>query len=251
MSGFIKRRFQARCGALSCALFGVLITWLPDSYGALTISSTRVVFDSDKRNVSLTVSNPSDKPFAVQTWVNTAADDQITSVPFIASPPLFRLNANKEQQVQINGLPNTLPNDRESLFYFNVQELPPLEAVPNNQLNIALRTRIKLFYRPVEIKSNPLDRLRDLRWSVQNIDGKSRLLVTNPSPFHVSFVRIELKANGQTVRLKDTPMAEPMTTQHFELDGFKPTPGMQVNFSVITDYGGFTAPMTLPVGLDS
>ncbi|WP_071550462.1 fimbrial biogenesis chaperone [Pseudomonas frederiksbergensis] len=251
MFGFTKHPAQVRCGILSCALFGALTLWVPHSHAALTISSTRVVFDSDKRNVSLSVSNPSNKPFAVQTWVNTAADDQATAVPFIASPPLFRLNAGKEQHVQINGLPNTLPNDRESLFYFNVQELPQLQASDTNQLNIALRTRIKLFYRPVEIKSNPVDRLQELRWSIQHIDGKPRLQVINPSPFHVSFVRVELRANGQTVTLKETPMAEPMATQHFELDGLKPTPGMQVNFSVITDYGGYTAPMTLPVGLDS
>lgn len=251
MSGFIKRSAHYRAGVLSCALFAVLGTWLPNSYGALTISSTRVVFDSDKRNVSVNVSNPSDKPFAVQTWVNTAADDQTTAVPFIASPPLFRLNASKEQQVLINGLPNTLPKDRESLFYFNVQELPQLQPGETNQLNIALRTRIKLFYRPVEIKSNPLDKLKDLRWSIQNINDKPHLQVNNPSPFHVSFVRIELTANGQTVRLKDTPMAEPMATQRFELEGLKPIPGMQVNFSVITDYGGYTTPMTLPIDLDS
>jgi chaperone protein EcpD len=250
MFGFNKYSDRVRSGIFSCALFGILTTWIADSHAALTISSTRVVFDSDKRNVSLNISNPSNKPFAVQTWVNTAEDDQTTAVPFIASPPLFRLNANKEQQVQINGLPNTLPKDRESLFYFNVQELPQLEAGNDNQLNIALRTRIKLFYRPVEIKSKPLDQLQDLRWSIQHINGKPRLQVSNPSPFHVSFVRIELRANGKTITLKETPMAAPMATQDFDLDGLKPAPGMQVNFSVITDYGGYTTPVTLPVAFD-
>lgn len=250
MFGLIKRPAKVGGGALSCALFCALVTWFPDSYAALTISNTRVVFDSDKRNVSLTVSNPSNKPFAVQTWVNTAADDQTTAVPFVASPPLFRLNAGKEQQVQINGLPNHLPKDRESLFYFNIQEIPQLEAAESNQLNIALRTRIKLFYRPVELKSDPLDTLKDLSWSVKKSEGKPRLVVSNPTPFHVSFVRIELSANGHKVTLKDSPMALPREDQSYELDGLKPTPGMQVNFSVITDYGGYSAPMTSPVSLD-
>jgi chaperone protein EcpD len=250
MFGFIKQPAPLRAGVLACVLLGTTTLWLPNSYGALTVSSTRVVFGSDKRNVSVSITNPSDKPFAVQTWVNTEADDQTTAVPFIASPPLFRLNAGKEQQVQINGLPNTLPRDRESVFYFNVQEIPQREASQDNQLNIALRTRIKLFYRPVELKSNPLDVLKDLSWSVKKVDGKSRLVVTNPTPFHVSFVRIELSANGQKVDLKETPMALPRGSQTYDLNGLKPSPGMQVNFSVITDYGGFTKPMTLPVVLD-
>ncbi|MNR55103.1 hypothetical protein D3C85_1754170 [compost metagenome] len=66
----------------------------------------------------------------------------------------------------------------------------------------------------------------------------------------MSFVRIELHANGQKVTLKDTSMALPMATQRYELNGFKPTPGTQVSFSVISDYGGHTAPMTQPVGLE-
>ncbi|WP_278940016.1 fimbrial biogenesis chaperone [Pseudomonas helleri] len=250
MLSFPKTRARFSNRALTCVLLGVIIVWLPNSYGALTVNSTRVIFDSDKRNVSVRVSNPSSKPFAVQTWVNTAADDQITPVPFITSPPLFRLNAAKEQHVQINGLPNTLPSDRESLFYFNVQEIPQREASDNNQLNIALRTRIKVFYRPAELNSTLLDSLQHLQWSVRKVDGHARLIVNNPGPFHVSFVRIELSADEQTVSLKDTSMALPLTTQLYELDGFKPGPDMKVHFSVITDFGGYTPPMTLPVALD-
>lgn len=223
---------------------------LSNSHAALTVSSTRVVFDSDKQNVSLRVSNPSTKPFAVQTWVNTITDDQTTAVPFIASPPLFRLNAGKEQQVQINRLPHSLPKDRESLFYFNVQEIPQREASEANQLNIALRTRIKLFWRPIELTGNPLDSLKDLQWSIQSLDGKPRLIVNNPTPFHVSFIRIELSANGKIFSLKDTSMSSPLDTQTYELEGFKPTAGMQVTFSIINDFGAFSAPMTLPVALD-
>ena len=250
MSGLTNHSVRNRTGLLAAFLLGATSFWLPESYAALTVSNTRVVFDSDKRNVSLIVHNPSNKPFAVQTWVNTAADDQTTAVPFIASPPLFRLNAGKEQQVQLNALPHTLPKDRESLFYFNVQELPQREGADINQLNISLRTRIKLFYRPVEIKRNALDALKDLSWSVKKIDGQSRLVLNNPTPFHVSFVRIELNANGESVSLKDTPMSLPLESRSYELDGFKPRPGMQVSFSVITDYGGYTDPMTLPVQFD-
>ena len=245
MFGCIKNSARLKGGLLACFLLG-----LPNSHAALTISSTRVVFDSDKRNVALRVYNPSTKPFAVQTWVNTITDDQTTAVPFIASPPLFRLNANKEQQVQINGLPQSLPKDRESLFYFNVQEIPPLEAGEANQLNVALRTRIKVFWRPTELTGNPLDSLKDLQWSIKSIDSKPRLIVNNPSPFHVSFIRIELSANGQTFSLKDTTMSPPMDVQTYELDGLTPTEGMQVTFSTINDFGAFTAPMTLPVALD-
>jgi P pilus assembly chaperone PapD len=209
-----------------------------------------VIYSADKRNVSLTIVNPSDKAFAVQTWVNTATDDQTTAVPFIVSPPLFRLNAGKEQQIQINSLPNTLPRDRESLFYFNAQEIPQVTASEGNQLNIALRTRIKLFYRPQELKDNPLDKLKELTWSINKTDGIAHLSVNNPSPFHVSFIRIEVTGNGKTLALDNTAMLAPFSTQRYDLQSVAPGPGLQVNFSVISDYGGFTQPITLPISLD-
>lgn len=237
----------ARPTLAACMTALMLTTYLPASHAALTLNGTRVVFDGGKRSVSMIVSNPSDRTFAVQTWVNTAADDTSTAVPFIPSPPLFRLNPGKEQHVQINGLPHSLPTDRESLFYFNVQEIPQASAEEGNVLNIALRTRIKLFYRPAELKDNPVSRLKDLQWSISQVNGKAQLQVNNPTPFHVSFARLEVKGNGQQQALPNAEMLAPLATQTYPLDGIKAQPGLQVEFSAINDYGGYSQPLSLPV----
>ncbi|MNF08484.1 hypothetical protein D3C80_2089160 [compost metagenome] len=63
----------------------------------------------------------------------------------------------------------------------------------------------------------------------------------------MSFIRIEVLSNGQTVALDNTAMLAPLSSQRFDLQGVKPDQGMQVTFTTITDYGGFTAPITLPV----
>jgi chaperone protein EcpD len=247
MFGSIKT-FCRDSAARPCAMAALLLAiHAPASHGALTLSATRVVFESDKRNVSLVVANPSDKPYAVQTWVNTQADDTTTAVPFMVSPPLFRVNPGKEQQVQINGLPNTLPSDRESLFYFNAQEIPQVESDQSNVLNIAIRTRIKLFYRPSQLKDNPNVRLKDLQWSLQHIDGQPRLVVNNPTPFHYTFHRLEVSASGQSRTLATPPMVMPLDRQVYPLDNLKPGADMQVSFTTINDYGGITPPMSQPV----
>ena len=249
MFGLFKQAATSRPTLAACMTALMLTSYLPASQAALTLNGTRVVFDSDKRSVSLIVANPSDRTFAVQTWVNTAADDTTTAVPFIPSPPLFRLNPGKEQHIQINGLPNTLPTDRESLFYFNVQEIPQAEASDGNVLNIALRTRLKLFYRPAQLKENPTSRLKDLQWSVKEVAGKTQLVATNPGPFHVSFIRLEVTGNGQTLKLKNAAMLGPLGTQSYDLKGMKAKPGLQVVFSAINDYGGYSVPLTVPVQL--
>jgi P pilus assembly chaperone PapD len=50
--------------------------------------------------------------------------------------------------MRINAMPDAamLPQDREH-FYFNVREVPPKSERPN-VMQLALHTKIKLFYRP-------------------------------------------------------------------------------------------------------
>lgn len=232
---------------LPTATFALWLAYLPASQAALSLGATRVVFDSDKRSVSLIVRNPGTRPFAVQTWVNTAADDTTTAVPLLTAPPLFRLDPENEQQVQINGLPNDLPTDRESLFFFNVQEIPQVETNNDNVLAIALRTRIKLFYRPVQLQGDPMDRLGELRWAVQRIEGKPHLTVDNPTPFHLSFSRLEVSGGGRTLKPKSAPMVAPLSRQVYAFDDLPSTHDLRVTFSAINDYGGYSTAHSAPL----
>lgn len=234
---------------LRAAALLLLATWLPASQAALSLASTRVVFDSDKRSVSVVVNNPSDSTFAVQTWVNTEADDTTTAVPLIASPPLFRIDPGKAQLVQINALPGDLPDDRETLFFFNVQEIPQARGDQRNVLNIALRTRIKLFYRPNGLGTDPMSRLDELRWSVERRDGKPHLVVDNPTPFHFSFSRLELRSGERLSLPGGSPMATPLSRQHFALETLEVGSDLQVTFAAINDYGGYSDPLSKPVRL--
>lgn len=230
------------------ALASALALWLAfaaaPSHGALTIGATRVVFEGAQRNTTVMVRNPSSQVFAAQVWVNTEADDTTTAVPFMPSPGLFRLDPGKEQLVRINGLPNELPQDRESLFFFNLQEIP--QARPSadtaNVLTIALRTRIKVFYRPNAIKGDPHKRLGELTW---HWDPTARqLLVHNPTPYHITFKRVTV-AEGDAGRV-EPGMVAPFADQRFDLPAGQGQP-KQVRFSAINDYGGISEPLSVTV----
>lgn len=220
------------------------------SHAALTLSSTRIVFDSDKTSTSIIIRNPSKQPYAVQTWVNTVADNATVAVPFLVVPQLFRLSPGKEQQVQINNLPNNLPNDRESLFFLNAQEIPQANKEAGNVLNIALRTRIKLFYRPQQIKGSPSGQLKHLEFSLHDNNGQPQLQVTNPTPFHYTFSRLEISSKGQQTAVKAIDMVAPFAQQTYPAPGIKPAPGLQARFSIINDFGGYSEPLSLPIRLD-
>ncbi|MCU6154331.1 fimbria/pilus periplasmic chaperone [Enterobacter hormaechei] len=45
--------------------------------------------------------------------------------------------------------------NRESVFYFNLREIPPKNSRPN-MLTLAMQTRRKVFFRPVALKVDPI-----------------------------------------------------------------------------------------------
>jgi P pilus assembly chaperone PapD len=224
---------------LALMLSSVLLS--ATSQAGVMLGGTRIVFDGNKRDASISVGNTTAQPYAVQTWINTEADDNSTATPFVATPPLFRLDPRKEQMVRIQKVPGALPEDRESVFYFNAQEIPVAGKAGENTLKIAMRTRIKLFYRPAGLKGNPLDALPQLRWSLAQEQGKSVLVVDNPSAFHVSFIGVKVIAGAQTVEVEEPKMVAPMSSQRYALPGFNGRAG-DVMFSAINDYGGYSEP---------
>ncbi|QXI35058.1 MULTISPECIES: fimbrial biogenesis chaperone [Pseudomonas] len=235
----LRRALLPLCLALS----------LPAAEAALTINATRIIHPSDARSSSVVVANPTKRLFAVQTWVNTQSDDTLTAVPLVPTPVLFRLPPGKEQLVQINRLPNDLPQDRESLFFFNVQEIPQQGTSGQNQLNIAMRTRIKLFYRPSQLKGLPQDSVEQLSWFLQQRDGNLYLVVDNPTPFHFTFDRLEVSGAGESEKPSTMAMALPFAQQSYRLTQVRRVHGLQVTFNTLNDYGVSTAIMQQPLTL--
>jgi len=231
-------RAWPRLMAACICLFAVL----PSAQAALTISSTRIIHVSDRQSASVIVANPSKRPYAAQIWVNTETDDTTTAVPLIASPALTQLEPGSEQTVQINRLPNDLPTDRETLFYFNVQEIPQTEENAPNALTFALRTRIKLFYRPSELKGRADEQAQAMTWSLQQIDGKPHLVVDNPTPYHYTFGRLELTQAGSTERLEARAMAIPKGRQTYPLLQLTHQVPAQLTFTTINDFGAMSEP---------
>jgi len=217
------------------------------AHAALTISSTRVIQPSDRQSTSIVVGNPSQRAYAAQAWINTEADDNTTAVPLIASPALFRIDPAGEQTVQLNRLPNNLPQDRESVFYFNLQEIPQADDKTDNTLTIALRTRIKVFYRPTQLKGRPQDHLQDLAWSVQTLEGKPHLVVDNPSPYYFTFNQLTLRSAKGSEKIDGRKMAIPMGRQTYPLKTSTVQDGLKVDFTTINDYGGLTPELSRPV----
>lgn len=204
------------------------------------INKTRVIYHAKDKSATATLRNVTKEDYAVQVWVNGASDQSDEQVPFVATPALFRIAPSEDQIVKIIKLPeNTLPKDRESVFYFNAQEIPTLKKNQNsNQLTIAIRTRIKMFYRPKDLEGRPADALTRLTWQRINRDGKAWLRATNHTPWHISFSEISFAHGGDKLPVADPAMLTPFSHNDYLLASHSASQQGKVSFSVINDYGG-------------
>lgn len=96
------------------------------SHAALQPDRTRIVFNANDKATSLRVDNRSDKlPTSLipgSKMKREKSDDLL-----VALPPIQRLEPKATTQVRIVKQASTtkLPGDRETLFFYNMREIPP------------------------------------------------------------------------------------------------------------------------------
>lgn len=166
---------------------GLMVLTLDSALAAITMDRTRVIYESDQKAISVSVANKNKSlPYLAQAWLEDEEGTKINS-PFMVTPPLQRIEAGKESQVKIQALPQVrqLPQDRESIYYFNLREIPPKSDKPNS-LQIALQTRVKFFYRPESIKIDHSGNTLAQQISLEK--QGDRYLVKNNSPYYFTFV---------------------------------------------------------------
>ncbi|MFC0398162.1 fimbrial biogenesis chaperone [Paraburkholderia rhizosphaerae] len=213
---------------------------------SIVIGATRVIYGAEASEVTVKLTNQGQAAALAQTWIDNGdpkAAPSTVSTPFALTPPVSRIDPGKAQTIRIFRINNALPDDRESVFYLNVLEIPPKPGVDEageNHLQLAFRTRIKLFYRPAGIKSSAADAPKQLNWQWSRDESKATLTVTNPTSYHVTIASFEVKdANGATLgKSLDSDMIAPGASRSVPVEDAQVRPGEVVRFFTINDYGG-------------
>lgn len=208
-----------------------LLTSLLASVGAaqagVIVGGTRLIYDGGKKESSLSVNNPDKVPYLIQTWVETTTGGA-EKAPFIVTPPLFRLDGGQKNVLRVVRAGGNLPGDKESLYWMNIKSIPSATKEANkNTLQIAVKTRIKLIYRPQGLKGAPEEVTDNLTWSRSG----NTLKVTNPTPFYMNFQIVKVAGK----KVNDVTYVAPGSTASFALPGN--TSGGNVSWKIISDYG--------------
>lgn len=207
------------------------------AHAGIALDRTRMIMTGNDRSTSANLTNTSPSvPFLAQSWVENEKGEKITS-PLLVLPPLQRINGGQKGIVRVTKTSeaDALPKDRESLFYLNVREIPPKPDKPN-VLQLAMQSRIKLFYRPASIVPDEKSAI----WQNQIVFHKqgSTFTADNPTPYYVTIIgltrKMEKEGGG---KLTDFPgiMFAPKSSQQFKvLDSAINTFAMMY----VNDYGG-------------
>lgn len=215
-------------------LFILTIALLNTAFAQLTLDRTRVILDRAQSNSQSVVVKNTNKnaPYLAQSWIEDEHGNKIET-PLVALPILQRINPGQEKQVKISLVgQNNLPEDRESMLFFNVLGVPPKTTDTENQINIVIQSKVKLFYRPKNLKQ-----YKDNGWLKElevTKSGNNSYTLHNPTPYHLVIYAF---SNG----LKGKLISQDLVIKPFSSENIKNNLGTQPTFYFINDFGGTEA----------
>lgn len=208
---------------------------------SVVLNNTRVIYPDNSQEVSVKLKNNGDRPVLIQSWIDSGDPDENPStiqVPFILTPPINRIDAEQTQTLRIFYTGETLSKTEETVFWLNVLEIPAKNSAlkDKNTLQLAFRTRVKLFFRPSDLQGDANNAGKQLVWNVT----PTGLKATNPTPYHVSLTRVTIENNGQS-HDSNALMVNPNESQLFTFPELPTIPsGSQLIIHYLNDYGAVT-----------
>ncbi|UBX50474.1 molecular chaperone [Providencia alcalifaciens] len=206
--------------------------------GGLRLAQTRVVFDAANPNAKIAIKNSSSQVYLIKADVINTPEGNANkpAPPFIATPPMFRLEKESQNTLLIvrNGT-TALPTDRESVFYLSLLAIPattkantPEGEMTSAQVSVGIRNVIKLFYRPKGLTMSVATASSQLAFHHQG----EHITVSNPTPYYITLAQLSVDQHPVDVR-ELGPMIAPFSTQVYPVKGS----ATRAEWKVITDYG--------------
>ncbi|KPX41200.1 Pili assembly chaperone [Pseudomonas syringae pv. helianthi] len=221
-----------------CTVLVAMVCWASFVQAGIVLNTTRVIYQGNEKEASLSVQNSGGGEILLQSWLESPAGagtnkNTAQPVPFIVTPALARMAGGGRQLLRIIHSGTDMPTDRESVLWLNVQEIP--QAAAENTLQIAIRQRIKVFFRPDGLPGDPQQAPETLNWQLAD---NATVQVDNPGPYHVSMLKVSIQQHDTELASLDSQMLAPYQRLRIPL---RRTPGsapLMLSFVSINDFGG-------------
>lgn len=203
---------------------------------SLNPDRTRIVLDEKKGPVVITFTNSNQiEPSLAQAWLEDARGHKVLSGALSILPPMQRVNAGNKVSFRVSktAQASTLPDDRESLFYLNVREIPQ-KSEKKNTLTFALQTRMKVLYRPDAIARKNIHDEDSTFSELEIIRESSAISIRNASPYHISAVKMRT-GERNAMGLPFQTVIAPFSTNNLHAITSKMSD--RIILTVVNDYG--------------
>lgn len=193
------------------------------AWGGIYIYGTRVIYPAQKKEITVQLMNEGNRSALVQSWIDdgdTSLPPEKIQVPFVMTPPVVRVSGGSGQQLKIKQLANTLPKDRESLFFLNVLDIPPnsSDTEGKNIIKFAMQNRIKFIYRPQGIAG--VDKNSFSHLNVMHVSGGVNIKNNSANWITIPELTGNMKVNKETFMLapwSDKTLSTTAVVNHYKI----------------------------------
>lgn len=207
---------------------------------SVTLGGTRFIYHDSQDSLSISAYDRDNIPYLVQSWFSPyteKTDEKVSNtsakIPFVVTPPLFRMNPGDTNTINIVKTDtSTLPQDRESIFYFNFKAIPGLAKSTSSSLMVSVSSSMKLFYRPEKLTDEEATNAWEKIAITKN--GKS-VILKNPTPYFITLHKLAI--DGQTNSSVKNLMVSPFSEKSIPVT----TSVHSVSWAALTDQGGITS----------
>lgn len=219
---------------VSVFIFSFLLLISSSAFAAIQALATRVIYNGTDAAATLNLKNNASQPYMIQTWLESNhKNDQQSKLPMVVVPPLMRIDPGKESVLRFIYSGQGLPLNQESLFWINIQEIPP-KPEQENTLQLAIHSKMKLFFRPKQVKERLEDAVKTAVWFK---DG-TQLKLKNTSALYITIGVVKLNGSDKAISELTTDMVPPGET--ITVLNTMPMNTQRLSFTYINDYGGAT-----------
>ncbi|MGG4662508.1 fimbrial biogenesis chaperone [Providencia vermicola] len=210
----------------------------------IIVNGTRFIYPGNEKEITVQLNNTADRPAIAQAWLDTGDASETPDTiktPFQITPPISRVEAKGGQTLRIKLMDKgSIPQDRESLWWLNILDIPPMakgkESDNQNVLQLAIRSRFKFFYRPTGLGSRELAPEQLIIKS----SGKN-IIIDNPTPYYITVTKIS--TDGKSGLNEKTVLLEPKSQTTVGLKKVVSS-GSNIVINNINDYGSDIAVKT-------
>jgi P pilus assembly chaperone PapD len=207
------------------------------AHASVVMTGTRIIYPANSHEKILQLSNTDAYPNIVQVWVDKGGKNSTPNTAdnsFVLTPQMFRVEPQGGQVVRMKYVGAKLPEDRESLFYFNFVQIPSFKTSEQgaNKVVLVVNNKMKVFYRPEHLSGNVGDLGHEIKVKA---DGLNAVTIENPTGYFVNLRRAEMTIDGKKLAFAHGVIVAPKSTQNINLPkGKRSSP---LSLTIVDDYG--------------